>query len=128
MRGQFLKYYWHQPYAADRPGIGGGDRRRDLCGAQFQWGCQASAGAVAGGCCAIQGTAVLDIISPCVTFNNAESSTKSYPYGKDHEIPLHEIQILTPDYVDAKEEITIDEYDAKAISSMWKCTMAASFA
>ena len=58
------------------------------------------------------GTAVLDIISPCVTFNNAETSTKSYPYGKDHEIPLHEIQILAPDYVDAKEEIEIDDYDA----------------
>ena len=57
------------------------------------------------------GTAVLDIISPCVTFNNAETSTKSYPYGRDHEIPLHEIQILAPDYVDAKEEITIDDYD-----------------
>ncbi len=58
------------------------------------------------------GTSVLDIISPCVTFNNAATSTKSYPYGKDHEIPLHEIQILAPDYVDAKEEITIDDYEA----------------
>ena len=58
------------------------------------------------------GTSVLDIISPCVTFNNAETSTKSYPYGKDHEIPLHEIQILAPDYVDAKEEILIDDYEA----------------
>ena len=58
------------------------------------------------------GTSVLDIISPCVTFNNAATSTKSYPYGKDHEIPLHEIQILAPDYVDAKEEILIDDYEA----------------
>ena len=56
------------------------------------------------------GTAVLDIISPCVTFNNAETSTKSYPYGKAHEIPLHEIQILAPDYVDAREEIEIGDY------------------
>ena len=58
------------------------------------------------------GTAVLDIISPCVTFNNAETSTKSYPYGRDHEIPLHEIQILAPDYVHAQEEIEIDDYEA----------------
>ena len=57
-----------------------------------------------------QGTAVLDIISPCVTFNNAETSTKSYPYGKDNEIPLHEIQILAPDYVPEQEEITIGDY------------------
>ena len=59
-----------------------------------------------------QGTAVLDIISPCVTFNNAETSTKSYPYGKDHEVPLHEIQILAPDYVAPKDEIEIGEYAA----------------
>ncbi len=57
------------------------------------------------------GTAVLDIISPCVTFNNAETSTKSYPYGKDNEIPLHEIEILAPDYVAAKDEIAIGDYD-----------------
>jgi len=56
------------------------------------------------------GTSVLDIISPCVTFNNAESSTKSYPYVRYHEIPLHEIQILGPDYVEAREEIVIDDY------------------
>ena len=56
------------------------------------------------------GTAVLDIISPCVTFNNAETSTKSYPYGREHKMPLHEIQILAPDYVDAKEEIEIGDY------------------
>ena len=36
------------------------------------------------------GTALLDIISPCVTFNNDESSTKSYPFGKDNEMPLHD--------------------------------------
>ncbi|MCA9882060.1 MAG: 2-oxoacid:ferredoxin oxidoreductase subunit beta [Anaerolineae bacterium] len=57
-----------------------------------------------------KGTAILDIISPCVTFNNNDSSTKSYSYGKEHEIPLHEIQVLAPDYVEGKEEITIGDY------------------
>lgn len=61
------------------------------------------------------GTAILDIISPCVTFNNAETSTKSYPYGKANEIPLHEIQLLAPDYVAEKEEIEVDDYDAGKI-------------
>lgn len=56
------------------------------------------------------GTAVLDIISPCVTFNNAETSTKSYPYGKENQISLHDIQILAPDYVEPKEEIQVDDY------------------
>ncbi len=62
-----------------------------------------------------RGIAVLDIISPCVTFNNDETSTKSYPYGKANEIPLHEIQLLAPDYVDAKDEITVGDYDAGQI-------------
>lgn len=62
-----------------------------------------------------KGIAVIDIISPCVTFNNSELSTKSYPYGKENEIPLHEIQVVAPDYVEAKEEITIGDYDAGEI-------------
>jgi 2-oxoglutarate ferredoxin oxidoreductase subunit beta len=42
-----------------------------------------------------QGIAVLDIISPCVTFNNEENTFHSYMWGKDHEAPLHEI-MYTP--------------------------------
>jgi 2-oxoglutarate ferredoxin oxidoreductase subunit beta len=38
-----------------------------------------------------KGTAVLDIISPCVTFNDFASSTKSWEWAKEHEEPLHEI-------------------------------------
>ena len=34
---------------------------------------------------------MLDIISPCVTFNDFPSSTKSWDWAKDHEEPLHEI-------------------------------------
>ncbi|HMA36018.1 MAG TPA: 2-oxoacid:ferredoxin oxidoreductase subunit beta [Chloroflexia bacterium] len=52
-----------------------------------------------------KGTAVLDIISPCVTFNNHEDSTKSYSYGKAHEERLHDIT-----FVPKFEEITVD-YD-----------------
>jgi len=44
-----------------------------------------------------RGTAVLDIISPCVTFNNHEDSTKSYAYGKAHEEPLQDITYI-PEY------------------------------
>src|SRR6476661_7328719 len=40
------------------------------------------------------GAAVLDIISPCVTFNNHEESTKSYTWGKAHEEQLHEITFV----------------------------------
>ncbi|MBU6428148.1 MAG: 2-oxoacid:ferredoxin oxidoreductase subunit beta [Cyanobacteria bacterium REEB65] len=46
------------------------------------------------GAIAHEGTAILDIISPCVTFNNHEGSTKSYPYAKDHEIRIHELDFI----------------------------------
>lgn len=42
------------------------------------------------------GIAVLDIISPCVTFNNQENAFHSYAWGKDHEEPLHEISYIAP--------------------------------
>ena len=38
-----------------------------------------------------RGTALVDVISPCVTFNNHEGSTKSYTYAKSHEEAIHEI-------------------------------------
>lgn len=56
------------------------------------------------------GTAVLDIISPCVTFNNHEESTKSYPYGKANEEPLHDITFV-PKY----DEITVDYAEGEEI-------------
>jgi 2-oxoglutarate ferredoxin oxidoreductase subunit beta len=49
------------------------------------------------------GTAVLDIVSPCVTFNNHEGSTKSYPYAKAHEDPLHEVGFV-PFFEDVRVE------------------------
>ena len=48
---------------------------------------------------------MLDVVSPCVTFNDHEGSTKSYKYMKDHEEPLQEIS-----FVPAFEEINVD-YD-----------------
>lgn len=38
-----------------------------------------------------RGTAVIDVISPCVTFNDHEGSTKSYKYSKEHETPVHDV-------------------------------------
>ncbi|APW59085.1 2-oxoacid:ferredoxin oxidoreductase subunit beta [Paludisphaera borealis] len=37
------------------------------------------------------GTAVIDIISPCVTFNDFAGSTKSWEWAKDHEEPLQDV-------------------------------------
>jgi 2-oxoglutarate ferredoxin oxidoreductase subunit beta len=41
-----------------------------------------------------KGTVLLDVISPCVTFNDHEGSTKSYKFMKDHEEPLHDINFV----------------------------------
>jgi 2-oxoglutarate/2-oxoacid ferredoxin oxidoreductase subunit beta len=38
-----------------------------------------------------KGTAVFDVISPCVTFNDFDGSTKSWDWAKEHEEPLHEV-------------------------------------
>ncbi len=42
------------------------------------------------------GIAILDIISPCVTFNNQDNAYHSYAWGKDHEEPLHDITYIAP--------------------------------
>ncbi len=50
-----------------------------------------------------EGIAVLDIISPCVTFNDQATAFHSYAWGKEHEQPLHEIS-----YVPPRNEIMLD--------------------
>ncbi len=41
-----------------------------------------------------RGTCMIDVISPCVTFNDHEGSTKSYAYAKDHDEPLGELNFV----------------------------------
>jgi 2-oxoglutarate ferredoxin oxidoreductase subunit beta len=73
----------------------------DCCALAIEMGCGFVArsfsgdakqlGALIKSAVAHKGTALLDVVSPCVTFNNHEGSTKSYPYSKEHEDPLHEV-------------------------------------
>jgi len=51
------------------------------------------------------GTVVLDVISPCVTFNDHEGSTKSYKYMQEHEEAISEVS-----FVPHFQEIDVD-YD-----------------
>lgn len=51
-----------------------------------------------------KGLSVIDVISPCVTFNDHEGSTKSYAYMKEHDEPLHEVDFV-PSYEDISVEI-----------------------
>ncbi|MEJ2758272.1 MAG: 2-oxoacid:ferredoxin oxidoreductase subunit beta [Anaerolineales bacterium] len=50
------------------------------------------------------GIAVLDIISPCVTFNNRDESHHSYSWGREHREMLHDFN-----YIPKKQEIMIEE-------------------
>jgi len=52
-----------------------------------------------------RGTCMIDVLSPCVTFNDHDGSTKSYSYAKDHEEPLADLN-----FVPFFEDINID-YD-----------------
>src|SRR5215468_8588286 len=41
-----------------------------------------------------KGTVMLDVVSPCVTFNDHEGSTKSYKYVKEHEEVLQDVSFV----------------------------------
>jgi 2-oxoglutarate ferredoxin oxidoreductase subunit beta len=51
-----------------------------------------------------KGLSLIDVISPCVTFNDHTGSTKSYAYMKDHEQALHELDFV-PHFEDIDVEI-----------------------
>src|SRR6184192_425055 len=85
----------------------------DLCALAVQLGCGYVARGFAGdpkqminilkGAIAHDGLSVIDVISPCVTFNNHEGSTKGYTYAKEHDELLHQIGFV-PSY----DQIEID--------------------
>ena len=50
-----------------------------------------------------RGLSVIDVISPCVTFNDHAGSTKSYSYMKEHEEVLQEL-----DFVPFFEDISVE--------------------
>ncbi|MDH3943712.1 MAG: 2-oxoacid:ferredoxin oxidoreductase subunit beta [Anaerolineae bacterium] len=49
------------------------------------------------------GLAVLDIISPCVTFNNQDDARHSYGWNREHQEPLHDFT-----FVPVEEEILVE--------------------
>jgi 2-oxoglutarate/2-oxoacid ferredoxin oxidoreductase subunit beta len=59
-----------------------------------------------------RGTSMIDVISPCVTFNDHDGSTKSYSYVKDHDEPLGEIS-----FVPYFEDVTV-EYEPGATTAV----------
>jgi 2-oxoglutarate ferredoxin oxidoreductase subunit beta len=56
-----------------------------------------------------KGLALVDVISPCVTFNDHEGSTKSYVYTRQHQMP-----VAVTDFVPPAEEITASLAEGEA--------------
>jgi 2-oxoglutarate ferredoxin oxidoreductase subunit beta len=95
----------------------------DCCALALQWGATFVARSFSGDKKQLQailkaaivhkGLSVIDVISPCTTFNDHEGSTKSYSYVKDHEEALHDL-----DFVPYYDEITaeIAEGEAKDVA------------
>ena len=85
----------------------------DCCALALRWGATFVARSFSGdkkqlsailkAAIAHNGLSLIDVISPCVTFNDHQGSTKSYGYMKDHEEALHEL-----DFVPAYDDIAVD--------------------
>ena len=70
------------------------------------------------------GAAFIDIISPCVTFNNKDDSTKSYGWGREHDDRINDFT-----YVPPQEEIRVDYAPGgrrPAFSARWSSRRAGS--
>ena len=89
----------------------------DLCALAINLGCTFVARSFSGSkkqltallkaAMAHKGFALIDVISPCVTFNNNDESYKSYGYVKENEVTLH-----MPDYIPQRmpmEEVEVPE-------------------
>jgi 2-oxoglutarate/2-oxoacid ferredoxin oxidoreductase subunit beta len=108
--GLDLKYAGHN----DLPAI-------DLCLEAIAAGCGLVARSFAGDAKQVRellkaafshrGTAFLDIISPCVAFNNDDLSPKSYSFGREHARPLQELG-----YVPRAEEIVLEQGEPGGLS------------
>jgi 2-oxoglutarate ferredoxin oxidoreductase subunit beta len=50
-----------------------------------------------------EGPAIIDVISPCVAFNNHTGSTKSYDFVRAHNAAVNKL-----DFIEERDEITVD--------------------
>ncbi|MCC6561748.1 MAG: 2-oxoacid:ferredoxin oxidoreductase subunit beta [Xanthomonadales bacterium] len=57
-----------------------------------------------------KGAAFIDVISPCVTFNNPAGSTKSYDYVREHNEAVNRV-----DFIPTRQEIVVDYAEGQVI-------------
>jgi len=90
----------------------------DCCALALQWGATFVARSFSGdkrqlsailkAAIAHNGLSLIDVISPCTTFNDHEGSTKSYSFMKDHDEPLHAL-----DFVPYFDDISVEIADGE---------------
>ena len=67
-----------------------------------------------------RGAAFIDVISPCVAFNNHAGSTKSYDYVREHNDAVNQLDVMVPrseiavDYA-AGDTVTIEQHDGSVL-------------
>src|SRR5262249_40292601 len=59
-----------------------------------------------------RGAAFIDVISPCVAFNNHPGSTKSFDYVREHNDAVNAV-----DWIEGRSEITVD-YEPGAVEEV----------
>ena len=89
--------------AADRHLRAGDRTRRDVCCGRSFSGDKKQLLSLLKAAIAHRGTVMLDVISPCVTFNDHEGSTKSYKFMKDHDEPVEDMNFV-PHFEDIEVE------------------------
>jgi 2-oxoglutarate ferredoxin oxidoreductase subunit beta len=99
--------------STSKKGVVNSDSPLDLIGLALQLGATYVARGFSGdkrqlvpliqGAIAHQGAAFIDVISPCVAFNNHAGSTKSYEYVREHNEAANRI-----DFVPCRDEIKVD--------------------
>jgi len=57
-----------------------------------------------------KGAAFIDVVSPCVAFNNHPGSTKSYDYVREHNEAVNRI-----DFIPRREEIVVDYAEGQVV-------------
>jgi 2-oxoglutarate ferredoxin oxidoreductase subunit beta len=92
--------------STSKRGVVNADSPLDLVGMALQLGATYVARSFSGdkqqlvpliqGALAHQGAAFIDVISPCVAFNNHAGSTKSYDYVREHNDAVNRLDVIEP--------------------------------
>jgi 2-oxoglutarate ferredoxin oxidoreductase subunit beta len=106
--------------SVSKKGVENADAPIDLVGLALQLGATYVARGFSGdkaqlvplikGAIAHRGAAFIDVISPCVAFNNHAGSTKSYEYVREHNEAVNRLDVMPP-----REEIAVDYAEGTTI-------------